>query len=693
MIDDIFFDEMNLPFTNSNEELETISNNLFKPLFDTTKFEIRSQEYRDKGIDFHIEIKRTNLKKESVYLNFNFAIQLKATDRKETNHDGSISLQIDTSNINYLLNNPMPAYYVLYFKSTNTFYFESINDFARSLYEKDADWNSQASHVLRFDKELDQSRIEEMYQSTLKKGKFQRQINEKIALQTSSINPGDKISFDADLNVTDDSEIRRLIESVGHVLINEGKWKDIIHIHKKATGNVATTARYNLVLGVANYYCGNLVESLGFFKDATNLKTELPEDLLNHLRFFETIVKYSIGLLSEEEYFKRMDKLENFDNLGLYIKLEKAKKNYLESVSQNSANGYDAYVKDVQSIINDPNANESIILNAKCELILFEGFKNNMEYIQGVSMINAIEQGIGPNLKLRQDAFARFTQANENWFKNVQALKTAANEAKNYFAYFTTIVSEVRVTFEFEVFTDLVFIVEELPGVPRPAEPDRKPTFDKMLDKITNAVNYFKQIGHIENVVAALTTKYEIYHFLKEIEIANSIIDELENIVETYDLHEQRGKLEILKKNGTNHEQFKVFMNHIFENSDSIINEHKGLTEEMIRMDESERKDKVKLEGNILHIHLYPIGYFDYPESQKAVVYEILNIIPEARKMFESMIGIAIPVANIYHNPITQEGFSDGELADKGIENWRNVYRIRKIFFENKFYRNENIPY
>src|SRR5665647_375692 len=184
MIDDNILDEMNLPLASSNEDLETISNNHLKPLFDVTKFEIRSENLRDKGIDFHIEIKRENAKKKITYLNFHFAIQLKATDSKEVNKDGSISLQLYTSNINYLLNNPMPAFYVLYFQSTNTFYYESINDFAKTLYEKDANWNAQASHVLRFDKKLDASGLEEMYQLTLKKGKFQRTINEKSVIQS-----------------------------------------------------------------------------------------------------------------------------------------------------------------------------------------------------------------------------------------------------------------------------------------------------------------------------------------------------------------------------------------------------------------------------------------------------------------------------------------------------------------------------
>jgi hypothetical protein len=107
MIDDKILDEMNLPWASSNESLEIISNNHFRPLFDPQFFLIRPETERDKGIDHHMEIKKGNR-----YLNFRFVVQLKATDSKDINKDGSISLQLDTSNINYLLNNPMPAFYV-----------------------------------------------------------------------------------------------------------------------------------------------------------------------------------------------------------------------------------------------------------------------------------------------------------------------------------------------------------------------------------------------------------------------------------------------------------------------------------------------------------------------------------------------------------------------------------------------------
>jgi len=52
------FEDANLPKVNPNESLETISNNFFRSLFPVEKFEIRAETDRDKGIDFHIELKK-----------------------------------------------------------------------------------------------------------------------------------------------------------------------------------------------------------------------------------------------------------------------------------------------------------------------------------------------------------------------------------------------------------------------------------------------------------------------------------------------------------------------------------------------------------------------------------------------------------------------------------------------------------
>lgn len=684
MIDDKILDEMDLPWASSNETLEIISNHYFCTLFNPDNFLIRPEAERDKGIDHHIEIKKGNK-----YLNFRFVIQLKATDSKDFNKDGSISLQLNTSNINYLLNNPMPAFYVLFFKETNTFYYESINDFAQSLFKKDANWNAQPSHVLRFSKPFNESAIEEIFQLTLKKGKFQRTINEKVIAQSITVNTGDKILIDTDFNVADDGEIRKLIEGIGFEIINEGKWKDLIFVHKKASGNVASTSKYNLVLGIANYYSGNLIDALSFFRTSTNLKSELTEDLRNHLLFFDTTVKYSIGLISYEEYGRKMQQLESADNVGLYIKLEKAKRKYIESLNINSNDRYENFVSDINVIITDPKANDGIKLNAKCELILFEGYENNMEYVKGVSMINALEENIGPNIQLRVDSAKRFVSANEAWFKNVQQLKEDAINAKNYFAYYNVIINEVKILYQFEVYTSHVFIVKEINEFPKTEFPDKEPFFDSMLEKISKAIGYFQHIGHIDNSVAALSTKYEILHFRNRIQEAKNVLTEVESLIEFYDLIEQKKKLEMLKNNGATHQIFKLWMDKIFSRHDAEKREYEEIRNEMITMDEKESKVKEKSTTKNLHIHLFPIGHFQFPVQQKELVYKILNISMEARKTFDEMFKMVIPVANIYYNPINQEGYVDGKLADTGIAVWRNIFRVRKSFYENKFYRYE----
>lgn len=687
MIDDSILDEMNLPMANSNEELETISKNLFRPLFDVTKFEIRSEDLRDKGIDLHIEIKKANR-----YTNFRFAVQLKATDSRKVNNDGSISLQLYTSNINYLLNNTMPALYVLYSKNTNTFYYENLNEFVKSLSEKDSDWQKQESHSLRFNKILTEDVINVIYNDTIQKGLFHRKVNEKLILQSASLHSTDKILFDSDLNVSEDSEIRNLIENIGFVLINEGKWKEVILVHKKGSGNIASTSKYNLVLGVANYYNGNLIEALSFLKSAAKLQSELTAELANHLAYFYTSVKSSLGLITDSEYQKRMDELEGSDNIGLYIKLEKAKINYYNSLSKDSEDKFDQLISDINEIINDSKADNGIKLNAKCELILIEGSKNNWDYVKGVALINAVEILTGPDLQMRADSARNFIESNSLWFKEVKRLKNDALEGKNYFHYFNAVINEVKVIYEMQVFTKLVSIEQKMPGYTTPEMPDTKPIFDDLLQKVDKALQYFRQVGHVENEVVTLSAKYEIQHYLKDYSNANTTLSEAENLIDTYELTEKKRRLEHLKNGGTTHQKIKTWIDEVFEDADKKQKEFQEMVSDITRMDELERKETIPKQ-EYLTIHLLPIGYFRFPKSDKHKVYQILHINSiEVKEKFDSLFGFVIPIANIFYDEIIQEGPLDGKLADRGIESWRNIYRVRKHFYENKFYRNETLP-
>ncbi len=687
MITESIIDEMDLPLANPKEELETISANHFKPLFDVSLFEVRSQDYRDKGLDFQIEIKKAGR-----FTNFRFAVQLKATDSDDINSDGSISVQIHTSNINYLLNFGMPSYYVLYFSKSNTFFFQNINDFIRTLSEKDTNWQNQSSHVLRFKKILSPTVIDEMYESSLQKGLFQREINVKLALHSNSVNSGDKIIIGQDLSISDDKEIRELIENIGLELINEARWHEIISVHKRASGNVASSAKYNLVLGIAYYYNSHLIESLSCLNAASKQINELPDYLKKHLKYFETTVKYSIGLITQEQYAQKLTKLEEDKIIGLYVKLENAKQRYIESLDKNIINGYEKFVEDVQKLINDSNAEKSFILFAKCELILHEGSKNNMDYVKEISTINAIEDKIGPNFQTRLGFAHGFIENNKKWANNVHLLKKEATKSNNYLAFFNALINEARVIYEFYAYASIVSIEQDLPGYPKQDFPDIEPLFNEQFKRIERANEYYTNIGHIENRLVTLSLKYEMLHFLNHIDKAVSTIEEIDGLINAYDLETQKKKLQFLKDEGPTHVRFKKWVDEVRNSAKSDKLEFDEMIDQMKKMDSSEKPNK-KINASFFIIQLFPIGFFQFPRSDRNEVYKILSIKSNKLKsLISDMLenGI-IPVVNIYLSKITHEGFSNGNLADQGIESWRNIYKIRKAFYENEYYRVEKM--
>lgn len=682
MITEKDLDEMDLPKANFYEELETLSEHNLQPLFQPSQFELCIRDRRDKGIDLTYEIKRNDK-----HLGFRFIIQLKATESIEANKvDGSFSKSIDTSNINALLNNGHAAFYLLFDANTKTFYYEHLTDFLKHLNEKDQDWGKQGSHVLRFNKKLLPDGISLIYNATLKNGLLQRNLLERATYISTSINKSDRISIDTDFNITDDAKIREMIEYLGFQLINEGRWREILSVHQTATGNVANTARYNLILGIANYYGGSRWDALSFLKKANNLKSELDKEMEMLLLYFDITVRYSSGLIGEGEYNIKMNNIENSETVGLYIKLDNAKRKYIESLNKNSEERFDLYVKEIEEIINNPKANTGLILTAKCELILFQGYFNNLEYVRGIAQINVTDELIGVDANSRIESASNFISTNKTWYKSVEAVIVEAGKQKNNFAYFTALANKAKVTYQFIVYLSNVKVRKEISGHPIQQRPDNTPMLESTLKDIREAANFFSSIGHIENTIAATSTIYEILHYLKKMDEANRIMSELETMIDKLDLDDHKRRLEYLKNGGTTHETFKNWIEQIFTNADNERKELDKMIEKMIQMDEKEINEKSQV-GN-LHINLFPIGDFQFPKEKTELVYEIIQVInPEVKKHFDEMFKLAVPIANILHNPIEMEGLQDGNLADKDIENWRNIYRIRKSFYDNEFYR------
>jgi len=418
-------DEIKLPKGSEKEELEQISKDKLRPLFDVKLFEVREEIYRDKGLDLNIELKYKNK-----YTNFRFIVQLKATETKTPNTDGSYSWQIDTSNVQYLLNAGIPAYYICYVKQNDTFYYRQLNDFIAELSNKHKDWNEQDSHVLHASEILTEKGIDEIYEEVKKRLFATREITEKLHIVKS----GDltkKVSITSEYKVTDETSIVDLVEKIGLTIINEGKSKDVILLNEKVSGDI-TSPLYNLTVGIAAYYTSNLFDSLAFFQKANREKELLPNHLVEHLKYFDALVKYSIGFIKQEEYLEIINSLKQSEHLQYYIQIEQAKERYFNSLNENRFN---EFKNEMFSIINNKEISSNIRFIASCEYLLFWGSKINMEHFQSIALINALEIENGPNKKLRIEGARDWMYQNTQWENFYQELNKEIVDKKDFFAF------------------------------------------------------------------------------------------------------------------------------------------------------------------------------------------------------------------------------------------------------------------
>ena len=107
-----------LPQADHNSELQRASiKALTAILLPMDDLVFRGEPTEDYGVDGSLEVKvadrMTNIRSQ---------VQMKSTGEAKANSDGSISLEVNTSNLNYLLNGPCPLY-VLYDASNHDLWY------------------------------------------------------------------------------------------------------------------------------------------------------------------------------------------------------------------------------------------------------------------------------------------------------------------------------------------------------------------------------------------------------------------------------------------------------------------------------------------------------------------------------------------------------------------------------------------
>lgn len=132
------------PTRDDNSELSTRAETSFENAIAAVGlFVVQQRDRKDYGTDFQIEAEKLG-----GMTNFRVHAQLKGTDA-EANKDGSISVSVKRTNLNYMLSQPH-SIYVCYHAPTHRLLVRSADDVYRDAEHQGAEWRSQKSLTIRF---------------------------------------------------------------------------------------------------------------------------------------------------------------------------------------------------------------------------------------------------------------------------------------------------------------------------------------------------------------------------------------------------------------------------------------------------------------------------------------------------------------------------------------------------------------
>jgi len=138
-----------LPERGDTHDIALAAENAFRSAIQTESyFVFQGEDRRDYGTDVQLEARAGE-----AMTNIRTHIQLKGTE-KSPNSDGSVSISIDRTNLNYLLAQPN-SLYVCYHAPTNRLLARPAEDVYRQYQHGESNWHAQSSLTVRLHEVFD----------------------------------------------------------------------------------------------------------------------------------------------------------------------------------------------------------------------------------------------------------------------------------------------------------------------------------------------------------------------------------------------------------------------------------------------------------------------------------------------------------------------------------------------------------
>jgi len=671
------FDKMSLPKDSENENLETRSRLAFAQLFPAQLFELRDELQRDKGVDYFVELKR-----KGSYTNFRFAVQLKATNDASLNNDGSFSFSLEISNINYLMNHNMPAYYIIYKARTGIFLFVDVYAVYREIGNKYGDQELPKTFNYRFENKLDDIAIKRLYDDTFERGLLFRNINPLLQMNLQQNLSLGSVVIDENRNVYTTTEKVAYLEKFGFHLLNAAKFKEVIEFEQQCYPLPKVTGSFHFVVGMAYYHQANMYRAIDHFKKAATMTGDLHPEMNVMLGYHTSMAKFALGLLTRSEINDVIAKYKNSPYVGLYLRITDAYVEYVKGKNIEQQK-YELFYHTLKQIKADPYCDANIRLLADVQALQVEGQRLNNKLCEEL-MFNRTS----PIRELLQDSHA-LDQDIADYNSKVQALQKRAEVENNRLTYLVLCLNSLKINYSAIAMTYCIRNFDQKTMTSKyTLQPEALAWVEDRNGFLDEAADFYSEQGFLENMVVALSLKYEILLFIGDSEAAEITKERMSSILDANDLKEYQRKFKHLTNGGTVHEITLAMLVETFQMVAVDKPEADELQREIEAFEAEEKRRGRKSFTDEMNIDVYPLGWFAFPSAAFEDVMDALHVEGDVREKFRWMLkeGVMAQV-NVLCDPVISEGHGAFMAAHRGIQSQRNLHRIRKYFLNHGYPR------
>jgi hypothetical protein len=288
------------PKSDRNDELEDLSFRAFQNALPVQRFVFRDERGKDKGVDGSLE-----LKINSGFTNLRGQVQLKGTDSEKVNADGSVSLQVKTRNLVYLINGPSPIY-VLYVVPRDELRFLWAREEYDRLNQENPDWRQQETVTLHFRRILTPDALDQIHDRIRREAQLHQRILDILGRASSNERVVTAID-PATLVNTDPDEIYQLLLTSGTTIVAAGYAMQVKNVAGLLNPAAAQSPRIQLIRAYAEYTLGRYQLALGYIAEASLRLGELSLDDQQFITYVRDGCEYQTGRISLSELAARTE--------------------------------------------------------------------------------------------------------------------------------------------------------------------------------------------------------------------------------------------------------------------------------------------------------------------------------------------------------------------------------------------------